>query len=91
MMRKSMPLILLPLFACIAWADQVTLKNGDRVTGKIAKKDGAALTFKSDVFGVITIPWDQITQLASDEPLTVVLLTGSRCRESWRRRMASWS
>ncbi len=76
MIRKKLPLFVLPLIACTAWADQVTLKNSDRITGKVVKKDGAALTFKSDVFGVIAIPWDQVTQLVSDEPLNVVLPDG---------------
>ena len=76
MTREKLPLFVLPLIACVAWADQVTLKNGDRVTGKVVKKDGAALTFKSDAFGVIAIPWDQVTQLVSDEPLNVVLPDG---------------
>ena len=76
MMRRTMPLLMFPLLACVAWADQVNLKNGDRITGKVVKKDGAALTFKSDVFGVIAIPWDQVTQLVSDEQLTVVLPDG---------------
>ena len=76
MMRRTMPLLIWPLLVCVAWADQVNLKNGDRITGKVVKKDGAALTFKSDVFGVIAIPWDQVTQLVSDEQLTVVLPDG---------------
>ncbi len=76
-MLKRLPLLLmLPLLAGMARADQVMLKNGDRVTGKIVKKDGASLTFKSDVFGAVTIPWDQITGLASDEQLNVVLPDG---------------
>jgi len=60
----------------IAWADQVSLKNGDRVTGKIQKKDGANLIIKSDLFGLVTIPWEAVTQVISDEPLTVVLPDG---------------
>jgi putative salt-induced outer membrane protein YdiY len=69
-------LLMVPLLVLTAWADQVTLKNGDRVTGKIEKKDGAALTFKSDVFGEVTIPWQNVAQVVSDEPLTVVLPDG---------------
>src|SRR5512136_1976633 len=76
MISKKLPLLLLPLTVCLAWADQVTLKNGDRVTGKIVRKDGAALTFKSDIFGEISIPWETITMVTSDEPLTVVLPDG---------------
>ena len=57
----------------IASADQVTLKNGDRVTGSIVKKDGNNLTVKSDLMGVVTIPWDQITDIKTSEQLNVVL------------------
>ena len=36
------------------WGDQIVLKNGDRVTGSIIKKDGKSLTIKTDHFGVVT-------------------------------------
>lgn len=75
-MLGKLSVMILPFFVCVAWADQVTLKNRDRVTGKILKKDGATLTFKSDAFGDITIPWEKVEQLASDDQLTVVLPTG---------------
>ncbi|MFB3779312.1 MAG: YdiY family protein [Bryobacteraceae bacterium] len=58
------------------WADQVTLKNGDRVTGSIVKKDGATLTIKSEAMGVVTVPWDQVATIQSDKPLNVVLPDG---------------
>lgn len=76
MLRSKFFLIVLAFLASVAWADQVSLKNGDRVTGKIQKKDGASLTIKSDLFGPVTIPWESITQVTSDEPLTVVLPDG---------------
>lgn len=57
-------------------ADELTLKNGDRVTGKIVKKDGDKVTVKSDLMGDVTIAWDAVTSLKSDEPLTVVLPNG---------------
>jgi putative salt-induced outer membrane protein YdiY len=58
------------------WADQIVLKNGDRVTGSIVKKDGKTLTIKSDVFGVVTAPWDQVDAITADKPITVVLQDG---------------
>jgi len=73
---RYLSVLILPLLAGIAWADQVNLKNGDRVTGKIQKKDGANLIIKTDLFGLVTIPWDAVTQVTSDEPLTVVLPDG---------------
>jgi hypothetical protein len=66
-------LLSLLLAACTAFADQVTLKNGDRVTGAIVKKDGNNLTVKSDLMGAVTIPWDQITDIKTNEQLNVVL------------------
>lgn len=76
MLHKMRFVLILPLLAASAWADQVRLKNGDQITGKIQKKDGANLTIKSDIFGPVTIPWESITQVSSDEPLTVVLPDG---------------
>jgi hypothetical protein len=69
-------IVCLPFFACLALADQVLLKNGDRITGKVVKKDQGALTFKSDVFGAATIPWDAVVELKSDDAVTVVLPDG---------------
>jgi hypothetical protein len=64
------------LFSGLLFADQLTLKNGDRVTGKIVKKDGGKITIKTDLMGDVTIPWDAVTAIASDQPLTVVLPDG---------------
>ncbi len=57
-------------------ADQVMLKNGDRVTGKIVKKDGDKVTVKSELMGDVAIPWTAVTSISSDEPLVVVLPGG---------------
>jgi hypothetical protein len=57
----------------IAWADQVTLKNGDRITGAIVKKDEKTIVIKSEIVGAVTIPWNQVESVRSDAPLNVVL------------------
>lgn len=54
-------------------ADQVTLKNGDRVTGKIVKKDGGDLVVATELMGTVTIPWASVTDVKSDQDLNVVL------------------
>jgi hypothetical protein len=59
-----------------AVADQVVLKNGDRVTGSIVKKDENNLTIKADHFGTIVTTWDQVDSIVSDKPLYVVLGNG---------------
>jgi putative salt-induced outer membrane protein YdiY len=60
----------------VALGDQVTVRNGDRITGSIVKKDAKAVVIKSDIFGLVTIPWDQVQTIAADQPITVVLSTG---------------
>ncbi len=59
-----------------AWADQIVLKNGDRVSGSIVKKDAKGLTIKTDAFGVVTTSWDRVDSIRSDTPVTVVLQDG---------------
>jgi hypothetical protein len=65
-------LVLCSLAVCLH-ADQLVLKNGDRVTGSIVKKDDKTITIKSDFFGVISAPWDQVESVTADKPVTVVL------------------
>jgi putative salt-induced outer membrane protein YdiY len=60
------------------FADQVTLKNGDRLSGAIVKYDGKNLVLKSDLAGEITIPWDNVTVVTSTQPLDVTLKDGQR-------------
>ena len=64
------------MFLSTAWADQVVMKNGDRVTGTIIKQDGKTITIKTDNFGVVTAPWDKVASLQSDQPVNVVLKDG---------------
>lgn len=59
-----------------AWADQIVMKNGDRVTGSIIKKVGKTITVKTDNFGILTAPWDQVASTTSDQPVNVVLKDG---------------
>jgi hypothetical protein len=54
-------------------ADQVALKNGDRVSGKVVKKDGPNLVFATELMGTVTIPWASVTGVKSDQDLNVVL------------------
>ena len=57
-------------------ADQIVMKNGDRVTGSIVKKDDATLTIKTDLFGVVSLAWDQVSTVTAEKPLNVVLADG---------------
>ena len=57
-------------------ADQLSLKNGDRLTGQIAKTDGKTLTLKTAYAGDVSVALDAIDQLSSDEPLYLTLSDG---------------
>ena len=64
------------LFALDASADQVTLKNGDRLTGTIVKSDGKSLLLKTDSAGEITVKWEAVSGIVSSQPLSVQLRNG---------------
>jgi putative salt-induced outer membrane protein len=59
-----------------ALADQVTLKNGDRLTGSITKSDGKELVIKTDYAGVVTVKFDAIQAITSAGDLNVGLSGG---------------
>jgi hypothetical protein len=69
----SLSLLSLPVLA-----DQVTLKNGDRLSGIIVKSDDDAKTLliKSDLAGDVTIKWDVVTAIVSSQPLHIILSDG---------------
>ena len=57
----------LPCLLCcgLALADEVRLKNGDRLTGAIVKADSKTLTLKTDYAGTITIAAAAIAHVAA--------------------------
>lgn len=73
-MLKS--LLAVSLLLCSALADQVTLKNGDRLTGSIVKSDTKALTLKSQFAGTVAIDWTAVETITSTEPLYLTLKSG---------------
>lgn len=76
-MKKIPSVTLLLLFiSAQAFADQITLKNGDRVTGKIVKTDGANLVVSTDLLGNVSIDLASISNITTDQPLYVTLEDG---------------
>jgi putative salt-induced outer membrane protein len=70
-------LVCLALISCgTGVADQLTLKNGDRVTGTIIKSDGKTIVFKGDLVGELSIALDSVAEIAADKPLYVGLADG---------------
>ena len=68
MRRSVLSLLVLFLLASATFADQVTLKNGDRLSGNIVSGDGKTLLLKTDFAGDVTIQWDAITGIEKDAP-----------------------
>ena len=68
-MKHKHLLILFSLASCLAFADQIQLKNGDKFTGKITKLDSGKVTIQTDFADEISVKWDKITKLTSDAPI----------------------
>ena len=77
-MRKAFGFVAVvcAMFCSEVMADQVILKNGDRLTGTIVKSDGKSLTIKSEFAGTVAVLWDAIEQISSDQPLYLTLKDG---------------
>ena len=61
-----------------AIADELVMQDGSRLLGTVVKKDGGnSFDFKTSYAGVITIQWAEVKQLIAEEPITVLLKSGS--------------
>jgi putative salt-induced outer membrane protein YdiY len=69
--NKLVTLVLMLGMVPAALADQITLKNGDRLTGKVVKSDGKTLILKTEFAGDVTVKFDAITEIKSEESLHV--------------------
>jgi putative salt-induced outer membrane protein YdiY len=58
------------------FADQVTLKNGDRLTGTVVKSDGKTLVLHTDAAGDVTIQFGAIQEIKTEKELHVTLKGG---------------
>ncbi|MCU0596070.1 MAG: DUF481 domain-containing protein, partial [Desulfobacterota bacterium] len=77
-MRSRRISVVLPVFLVLlvwgeAFGDEVWLKNGDRLTGKVVSLDGGVLIFKTAYAGDLSIQWGEVVNLKTDEPIKVVL------------------
>ena len=77
MRRTLLTVFSLLLLVSSTRADQVVLKNGDRLTGKIVSGDGKTLLLKSEFAGDVTIQWDAITDIESSDNIHITLKDGT--------------
>jgi putative salt-induced outer membrane protein len=75
---RAHPLLSITLFALTTtmWADQVTMTNGDRLSGTIMKLDDASLVLKTDYAGEVKLDWSAVQGIQSTQPLHLVLKNG---------------
>jgi putative salt-induced outer membrane protein YdiY len=67
----AMFLCLMCIFREAALADQITLKNGDHLTGTVVKSDGKTLVLHTDYAGDVTVDFKAITQITTEKELHV--------------------
>ncbi len=77
-MRRFELFALITLFALSSplFADQVTLKNGDHLTGTVVKSDGKTLLLHTEAAGDVTIKFENIQEIKSDADLHISLKGG---------------
>jgi hypothetical protein len=56
--------------------DEVKLKNGDRLTGKVKSLAGGKLILETSHAGELKIDWAQVVSVKTDRPVKVKLATG---------------
>jgi putative salt-induced outer membrane protein YdiY len=77
-LRKIEWLTLVVFLGVSSWsfADQITLKNGDRLTGTVVKSDGKTLVLHTEAAGDVTIQFAAIDQITTEKELHVSLKDG---------------
>ncbi len=78
MFRRIGLLTLITLFSLpLALAtDQITLKNGDKISGTVVKGDGATITLHTDALGDVVIQTAAIQEIKTDQELHVTTKDG---------------
>ncbi len=64
------------------FADQIILTNGDKITGKIVKKDGDKIVIETEFAGVVTVLWSAVSKIVADEPVNIELADGQMLKGS---------
>lgn len=73
--RQYLQLAATALTLCVstAFADEVLLKNGDKISGTIINKSGSVLEMKTTYADKVIIKWDAVDTLNSDKPMNITL------------------
>jgi putative salt-induced outer membrane protein YdiY len=66
-------LVILAWVGSLARADQVTFKNGDKLTGTLVNVKGGNIELKSDVVGDVTISLDKVQSFSAAKPAVITV------------------
>jgi putative salt-induced outer membrane protein YdiY len=77
-MKKNISLLFIIVMVSIfkadnSQADEVRLKNGDKLTGQVVRMEADKLMLKTTYAGEITITWQEVAAVRTDAPVTVLL------------------
>ena len=72
--------LVLLLLAAGAAADEVHLKNGNRLSGTIIGLSEGKLMLETDFAGRLSIDWSRVERIESESPIEVVLADGTRVK-----------
>jgi putative salt-induced outer membrane protein YdiY len=82
---NNKPVAILSAFALISFlapaaaiADEVVLHNGDRLTGKVVRKEADTLMLTTSYAGDLTIKWSDVRRINTEEPISVYLEDGGK-------------
>src|SRR5947209_20605541 len=64
-----------------AAADEIMMKNGDRLTGKIDSMDGTKLVVDSTPAGKVSVDLKDVSTFSTDEPVVLKLADGTVSRQ----------
>ena len=62
--------------------EELTLKNGDRLTGELLNSTGTEIKFKTELAGEVTVKWENVKELKSKRDFAVVPKDLKDARES---------
>ena len=66
-------------------ADTVILDNGDRLTGELQKLEEKKLSFKTDYAGTLSIDWEHVKELITEDKVEIELESGHMVRGSFEQ------
>jgi len=69
----AVPLALALVAVPPVMADELIMKDGSRLLGKVVKKEDGTLEFETSYAGVIKVSWDSISELHTEQPVKILL------------------